>query len=93
MGRSPALASILADDFPVLQQEIIHRAFREAVGMLGIRARGELGRLVAVSITGAVRCGCLKHGELVAVGLATARGVARQPDDGGCLPKLAPTAV
>ncbi|MBL8569981.1 MAG: hypothetical protein JNK84_12990 [Phreatobacter sp.] len=69
-----------------MQQEAIQRAFREASGMLGIGSCGELGRLVADSITGAVRCGCLKHGELVAVALATARGAAKPADDAAPCP-------
>jgi hypothetical protein len=76
MSLSPALAPVLAEDFSPRQQTIIRRAFREASGMLGIGERDGLGKLVADSIVGAVRCGCLKHGELVAVALATARGAA-----------------
>lgn len=93
MSRSPALAAILADDFPSRHQAIIHRAFREASGMLGIGAGDELGRLVADSIAGAARCGCLKHGELVAVALATARGAAKPLERGDALPDIAPTAA
>jgi hypothetical protein len=67
---------VLPDDFSPRQQTIIRRAFREARGMLGAYGRDGLDRIVADSIVGAVRCGCIKHGELVALALATGRSAA-----------------
>lgn len=50
--------------------EAIRRAFREAYGILAARGRRGIGRAVEEAIIGAVRCGCLKHSEMVAIGLA-----------------------
>lgn len=71
-----SLFPALPDDFSRRQQIIIRRAFREACGMLGAANRDGVDKIVADTIVGAARCGCVKHGELVAVALATARGAA-----------------
>lgn len=56
----------------------IRRAAREAIGMLSAAGRIDVEHSVAAAIVGAVRAGCVRHGELVALGLASGRNQTRE---------------
>lgn len=60
-------------DFTAEQLEIMRRAAAECAAVLGVRGSIPDERKIAVAILTAANAGCWRHGDLVALGLATAR--------------------
>lgn len=60
-------------DFTAEQLEVMRRAASECALVLGVQGDVPKERDIAIAILEAANSGCWKHGDLVAIGLATAR--------------------
>lgn len=62
-----------AAEFTVGQLQQMRSAALECAGMLGVKGVKAAEANIAAAILAAARCGCGRHGDLVAVGLAAFR--------------------
>ena len=71
--REAALPYFKGEEFTTDQLHIMKAAAAECAGILGVRGNVDTERDIALSIIEAMRSGCTKRGDLVAVGLAVIR--------------------